>query len=308
MSTRASATGIPSPGAHGGDGPRLAAALGVEPGAVLDLSMSMNPYAPDIEAIAAAHLAGLRRYPDPEPAADALAHSLGVAAERLVLTNGGAEAIALVAAEHPVGHVEGPEFSLYARHLEREDPSGPRWRSNPNNPTGRLAPADATADVWDEAFYPLATGAWSRGDDAIAIGSLTKVFACPGLRAGYVVAPDAEVAANLAARQPAWSLNGLACAVIPELLAVAELSAWAAAIARARGELVRVLRAHDLEPDPSDSNFLLVRDAPGLRSHLAHGAVLVRDTANFGLPEGVRIAVPDADGLDRLDRALTGYR
>jgi len=306
--TTSRSTAVPSPGAHGGDGPRLAAALGIEPDAVLDLSMSMNPYAPDIETIAAAHLAGLRRYPDPEPARDALARSLGVATERLVLTNGGAEAIALVAAEWPVGHVDGPEFSLYRHHLERDVPGAPRWRSNPNNPTGRLAPAAATADVWDEAFYPLATGHWTRRDDAIVIGSLTKVFACPGLRAGYIVAPDPDVASALAARQPAWSLNGVACAVIPALLALADLTAWATAIARARDELVSVLRAHDLVPDPSDANFLLVRDAPGLRTHLARGAVLVRDTANFGVAHGVRLAVPDADGLDRLGQALSGYR
>jgi len=48
--------------------------------------------------------------------------------------------------------------------------------------------------------------------------------------------------------------------------------------------------------------------APGLRGHLARSAVLVRDTANFGLPDGVRIAVPDAEGLERFARALTGYR
>ncbi len=49
-----------------------------------------------------------------------------------------------------------------------------------------------TADVWDEAFYPLATGTWTRGDeDAVVVGSLTKVFACPGLRLGYVLADDA---------------------------------------------------------------------------------------------------------------------
>jgi histidinol-phosphate/aromatic aminotransferase/cobyric acid decarboxylase-like protein len=95
--------------------------------------------------------------------------------------------------------------------------------------------------------------------------------------------------------------------VIPELLAVADVAAWATTVARARNELVGVLRAHDLEPDPSDANFLLVRHAPGLRTQLARRAVLVRDTASFGLPDGVRIAVPDTDGIDRLDRALAGY-
>jgi histidinol-phosphate/aromatic aminotransferase/cobyric acid decarboxylase-like protein len=33
--------------------------------------------------------------------------------------------------------------------------------------------------------------------------------------------------------------------------------------------------------------------------------VLVRDCASFGLPGLARIAVPDADGLTRLDAALS---
>ena len=60
---------------------------------------------------------------------------------RLLLTNGGAEAIALVAAELGPGWVDEPDFSLYRRHLPAIDPDGPRWRSNPHNPTGRLAPS-----------------------------------------------------------------------------------------------------------------------------------------------------------------------
>ena len=36
-----------APGAHGGEGPRLAALLGIDPGEVLDLSQSLNPVAPD---------------------------------------------------------------------------------------------------------------------------------------------------------------------------------------------------------------------------------------------------------------------
>jgi len=59
------------------------------------------------------------------------------------------------------------------------------------NPTGLLAGQSETAAVWDEAFYALATGSWTRGDvaaGATVVGSLTKLFACPGLRVGYVLA------------------------------------------------------------------------------------------------------------------------
>jgi histidinol-phosphate/aromatic aminotransferase/cobyric acid decarboxylase-like protein len=296
---------IVPPGPHGGDGPRLARALGVSPESVLDLSVSLNPCAPDAAPLVARHAASVRHYPDPGPAEGALADAMGVDADRLVLTNGGAEAIALVAAALPVGHVDDPDFSLYARHLTRLDPAGLRWASNPKNPTGRLAAPDEHRDVWDEAFYPLATGRWTRRDaDAVVVGSLTKLFACPGLRLGYVITPDDDLAERVRARQPAWAVNSLAIAVLPDLLAHADLVRWAEQIAALRDDLAVVLDAAGLPPDPSDANYVLVHDASGLREHLARHRVLVRDTATFGLPGGVRIAVPDPAGLDELRRAL----
>jgi histidinol-phosphate/aromatic aminotransferase/cobyric acid decarboxylase-like protein len=295
----------PEPGPHGGDGPRLAAALGVPPEEILDLSVSLNPCAPDVSELIRTHAGAAARYPDPSGATAALADSLDVDEDRIVVTNGGAEAIALAAAELPVGDVDPCDFSLYARHLERVEPGAPQWRSNPHHPSGLLAGADERAAVWDEAFYPLAAGVWSRRDpDAIVVGSLTKVFACPGLRAGYVIAPHPALAARLRDRQPEWSVNGLVCSVLPELLAMQDLPSWAGAIADLRGQLGALLRAHGMVPEPSDANFVFVRGAPRLRGELAAQAVLIRDTASFGAPGGVRIAVPDAAGLDHLARAL----
>ncbi len=101
------------------------------------------------------------------------------------------------------------------------------------------------------------------------VGSLTKVFACPGLRAGYVIAPDPALAGRLRDRQPEWSVNGLVCSVLPELLATRDLPGWAAAIAELRGRLGALLRAYGLVPEPSDANFVFVRRAPGVRDELA---------------------------------------
>jgi histidinol-phosphate/aromatic aminotransferase/cobyric acid decarboxylase-like protein len=265
----------------------------------------MNPAAPDPAPVVARHLDALGRYPDPERATHALAEVVGVDPNRLLLTNGGAEAIALVAAEVG-GFAVQPEFGLYSRYLRGDDTrGGGRWRSNPHNPTGVLAAADATAAVWDEAFWPLATGTWTRGDGdrgSIVLGSLTKLLSCPGLRAGYVIA-DPMVTERLRWRQPQWSVNGLVCAALPELLATVDLSGWAGRVVELRTELAGLLRHHGYEARPSDANWLLV-DAPDLRDRLAPHAILVRDCTNFGMPGTVRIAVPGPDGLARLDAAL----
>lgn len=300
---------VPPAGAHGGDVAAVAAALGCEPTEILDLSASFNPDAPDLSGLAKGQLDSLERYPDATAATEAMAAALGTTPDSVLLTNGGAEAIALVAGDLGRAAVARPaEFSLYARHLAQvvdpaEDPAAPRIRSNPNNPTGRLAAAGDTAAVWDEAFYPLAAGVWSRGDvaagrAAVALGSLTKVFACPGLRVGYVHA-DPAVIARLTERQPRWALNGLATALVPDLLALADLPAWAAANARRRTALAAAIPG----VEPSDANFVLVRvedGAAAARARLARHGVLVRDCTSFGLPGHVRIAVPDEAGLARL--------
>jgi len=292
-------------GSHGGDGARLAAALSVAPDQVLDLSASLNPVAPDPTPILRSHLGAIARYPDPDAATDALAAAMGVASDRLLLTNGGSEAIALVAAELGPGWVEEPDFSLYRRHLPSLNRDGARWRSNPHNPSGALASPDREAEVWDEAFWPLATGTWTRGDaerGAVVLGSLTKLLACPGLRVGYVLAAS-DLIERLVARQPRWSVNGLVCAALPDLLATVDLERWSKETARLRHDLATVLIDHGLTPAPSDANWLLV-DAPALRERLTRHAVLVRDCASFGLPGTMRIAVPDERGLGRLAEAL----
>lgn len=293
--------GMPAAGTHGGDGAAVAAALGIDPADMLDLSASMNPVAPDPLPIVVRYLReGLDGYPDARRAEAALAEAMGVDRKRLLLTNGGAEAISLVAAEIG-GRVREPEFALHPRS------GGPLWRSNPHSPSGLLAPADERVDVWDEAFYPLATGAWTRGDaDAVVVGSLTKLLATPGLRVGYVLA-DPELVSACRARQPHWAVNGLACAALPDLLASVDLAATERGVAELRGELVDLLALNGITARPSDANWVLVEYA-GLREALAPLGVLVRDCASFGMPGFARIAVPTADGLAKLARALARLR
>jgi histidinol-phosphate/aromatic aminotransferase/cobyric acid decarboxylase-like protein len=297
-----------APGPHGGDGLAVARQLGLDPRDLLDLSASLNPLAPDVAAIVRTlGDACIRNYPDPRQATAELAEAIGVPADRLLLTNGGAEAIALVAAEHPVGVVPEPAFSLYRRHLARVEAggSGLVWRSNPSSPLGELASADAQAGVWDEAFWPLATGTWTRGDlGSYRLGSLTKLWACPGLRLGYVIAPDPDASAALARRQPRWSVNGSALAVVPRLLALTDLRGWQMGIAALRSELAEVWRTAGFSVRESAANWILVEGAATWRTALAQRGVLVRDCASFGLPGTIRVAVPGPRGLETVARAV----
>ena len=76
---------------------------------------------------------------------------------------------------------------------------------NPNNPTGTVDPAETLAAlaapgrvlVVDEAFMPFCPGEpaslASRADlpGLVVVRSLTKLWAIPGLRAGYLLAHPA---------------------------------------------------------------------------------------------------------------------
>jgi len=283
------------PGAHGGDGRLVAASLGLDPDDIVDLSASLNPFAPALKPLVERHTDSLRHYPDVVMATESLAEAIGIEAGRLLVTNGGSEAIALVARVLDGRVAAEPEFSLHPRSA-----GGPVWRSDPHNPSGMLADDAATAGVWDEAFYPLATGRWTAGRDGVVVGSLTKLFACPGLRLGYIIDDDVQ---RFACHQPAWSVGALSLAVLVDLLALAELPSWAAGIGVLRDQLSDVLRAHGLAPLPSDAPWLLV-EAPGLRGRLAPFGVVVRDCSTFGVKDHARIAVPDERGLERVADAL----
>ena len=274
----------------------MAEALGVDPRSILDLSQNLNPFAPDVAAAAARNVDSLRHYPDTAAAGCLLAEVIGVQPERLMLTNGGAAAVAAVAREIGGRVRSEPEFGLHPR-----GEYGPVWRSDPHNPSGVLARPGEHADVWDEAFYPLAVGRWSAGRAGVVVGSLTKVFACPGLRLGYVIAEDVE---RFARHQPEWAVGSLGLAVLMELLECADLPDWSRAIAMSRIELADLFRRSGRHVSSAAAPWVLVQ-APGLREHLAREGVVVRDCASFGMPDHVRVAVPDSAGLDRLERALS---
>lgn len=293
---------------HGDAARSLERFLALPSGELLDLASSMNPAAPSYSSLILRNLDGLKSYPEAMGATKALAEVLEVDPKLVVLTNGGSEGIALVARVTQKGYVRDPEFSLYRRHISGEDTNGLWWASNPNNPTGRLLDPSERPGVVDEAFYPLATGVWTRRDfehGSFVIGSLTKLFALPGLRVGYVVAPDYESSALIRDMMPQWSLNGLAAEILPALLSEVDLGVFSKEIQELRAELTEILRDYGVEPYPSCANYVYVPEAKDLYARLLRHKILVRDTFSFGLAGGIRIAVPGSVGMERVRQALS---
>jgi histidinol-phosphate aminotransferase len=143
----------------------------------------------------------------------------------------------------------------------------------------------------------------------VVVRSLTKAWALPGLRAGYLLAPPDLVARLSAARQP-WSVNGIALAAL-EAYGHGELTSAAVAgeIALAREELAARLRClPGIRVWPSCANFILVRVPNGehVRAGLLDRGVAVRRAGTFpGLTaDHLRVAVRTQADNERLLAAL----
>ena len=315
----------------------------------LDFAVNVIPGGPPAwlrgELLAAAGRAG--EYPDERPAAAALAARHGREPAEVLPTNGSAEAFWLLAsvlrpARPVVVHPSftEPEVALrvaghsvqrvfrHPKHFGLDPAAVPENADlvvvgNPNNPTGNLDPAGLVAClarpcrvlVVDEAFMEFteaeAESLAGRSDlpGLVVVRSLTKLWALPGVRAGYLLcAPD--LAADLrAARQP-WSVNGIACAALVACAGDRTTpSRVAERVTAARDELVADLRRlPSVRVWPSAANFLLLAVPAGaaVRSGLADRGIAVRPADSFpGLgPDHLRVAVRSPEDNRRLVAAL----
>ena len=178
-------------------------------------------------------------------------------------------------------------------------PSNPGLGSLPPAALEALArAAPSTLFVVDEAYLPMFEGveAISPRPNVAILRSLTKVFALPGLRLGYLVA-DAEVARVVQAALPPWNVSApasaagiAACGLGDRVVAVRR------EIARLRGQLADRLKSPLVTLDAQGGPFLLYRvgDAAALERTLSARGLRVRNGTSFGLPAHLRIGVrPD---------------
>lgn len=287
------------------------------------------------------------RYPDPRAATEAAAARHGRDPAEVLVTAGAAEAFrllpaalrirravvvaptftepedALAAAGHPVEHVvRDPE-----RDWQLDPGTVPADADlvvlgNPNNPTGTLDDPERVAGlcrpgrvtVVDEAFADFVADQGAslagRGDlpGLVVVRSVTKLWAVPGLRAGYLLAPPGLVARLAGVRQP-WPVGVDALAAVA---ACCDDEAYrrevAALVAARRARLAARLGAlPGVRVWPSAANFLLLRvpDGGGVDAALRRRGVAVRPSTFPRLsPDHLRVAVRDDERNDRLVGAL----
>jgi histidinol-phosphate/aromatic aminotransferase/cobyric acid decarboxylase-like protein len=318
------------------------------PDGAVDLAVNVWGPPPDW-VLAAAGGADVSRYPDAAAGEAAAAARHGRLPAEVLAVNGAAEAFwalahalrpRLAACVHP--SFTAPEAALrsagVAVHRVARDPASgfvldpaavPDAADlvvlgRPDNPTGRVEPIGTVAAlarpgrlvVVDEAFlefHPGAGGLASRPDlpGVVAVRSLTKLWAVPGLRVGYLVGPAGVVARVRAALQP-WPVSAPAARLL-EVLCPAEAAraSRAGEVARARESLAAALAAVPrLRVWPGTANFLLLRhEAVDLRRRLLADGLAVRRADTFpGLDAAfVRVAVhPDRVVRERLVAALHG--
>ena len=185
----------------------------------------------------------------PSPAARELnvlaANYFDLNENQFLFSNGATEAFYLIAQcfQHREAIIVGPTFAEYEdackinklahRFISREEIFETNYNDNlvficnPNNPDGKILKVEEIESllksfpnahfIIDEAYYEFTNAVNSvlplihQYSNISIVRSLTKTFAMPGLRLGYVIS-NSEFISNLFALKMPWSVNSLAIA------------------------------------------------------------------------------------------------
>ena len=279
----------------------------------------------------------------PEPDAYSLevliAAKHGVSTNEVLVTSGATDAIYLIAQtlrSERTFAVKRPTFSEYADACRmygyEEAPKGGavRWLCNPNNPTGELRTTDTIKVLsrrhhWliidqsyeDYTWAPqLSAQTAIDMQNVIVIHSMTKRFAIPGLRLGYIIAPSAVID-RLRANYRPWAVNALAIEAGRWLLEHKMpfyREEMKLLLAHTRHMQERLRGIFGIHVYPTSTNFMLCSiqqsTAAELKEYLlAQHGFLIRDASNF---EGLsachfRIATQLPEFNDELVEAIRTY-
>lgn len=287
----------------------------------------------------------IHSYPEPDAGSliRLLAEQSGVIAQNICVTNGATEAIYLIAQSFAYARssIFYPTFSEYGdaciinKHIIQQVKSldeisidtGLVWLCNPNNPTGGVIDKSVLIEyikehpdqfiIIDQSYEHFTLEELFSVSEAvqyknlILLHSMTKHFAIPGLRLGYITACT-ELIEKISKYRMPWSVNSLSIEAGKYLLnenkSYIDLHAYLAETLRLMAELNVI---EGLSVLPTNTHFFLCelanKRASNLKQYLIenHG-ILIRDASNFrGLDERYfRIATQAPRENDLLVKAI----
>ena len=288
----------------------------------------------------------VRSYPEPEPYSleEKIAAINNISCKNVCVTNGATEAIYLIAFafRESSSFIVSPTFREYedACRLHshkvtnifslKDIPNEPSliWLCNPNNPTGTVTEAEYLKAVIkshpkhifviDQSYEMFASrptlqvSEMVKEDNIIILHSMTKCFAVPGIRLGYVTACN-NIIEKIRSRRMPWSVNALA--IEAGMFLLDNIEHYRPDVDSLIKERIRVeneLRSTGcIEFSPSDTHYMLVRLTRGtssaLKEYLAvKHHVLIRNANNFaGLDDHYfRIAIQSPEENNKLIKGI----
>lgn len=283
----------------------------------------------------------------PEPDAQSLARFVAdknnISLKNVCVTNGATEAIYLIAqvfASNRTGviiptfseyedacRIHGHILSFYEKLEDIGNDIQLVWLCNPNNPNGHVYDKDDLVNivkqfpdtyfVFDQSYEYFTLKPILEADEAIGyrnviqLHSMTKKYAIPGLRLGYITA-HSETLDHIAKFRMPWSVNQLAIEAGKYLLQnninTIDIVSYLSEKKRLQNELSEI---KGMEVIPSHTHFFLCRlenkKASELKSYLIDNfGILIRDATNFrGLDEHYfRIATQSREENNMLIKAI----
>lgn len=308
---------------------------------VTDFSANVNPTVPT--GVARAYedaLAASKRYPDDDYSAyrAVAGEYVGCEPREVIPTPGGLAGIRLaietLVYEGDSVLVPYPSFGEYGREVALQgarvdavpydelleaDPADHAMAivCNPNNPTGTVYESEALLDflercrtgrtplLVDEAFLGFTDRPSLAGREGVVVArSLTKLFGLPGLRAGFLAAPEV-LAERLERARLAWNLGTPAAAVGAHCMRQREFVERTRERVTTERERMAERLAERYEVRASEAPFLLLDvgevGVDAVLSALRAEGMTARDARSFrGLDSHLRVAVRLPEENDRL--------
>ncbi|MDX9912072.1 MAG: TIGR01548 family HAD-type hydrolase [Phycisphaerales bacterium] len=268
----------------------------------LDANEGPAPTDPVLDEVRGVDAEDLRRHPDARPLERDIADAWRIDANRVVVTNGGDDAIDRVCRAFLEPGCEllmhAPSFEMIPRsaRLAGADVRMIGWQVGefpeaalcdaitsttgvvalvtPNNPTGGVIDAGMIARIADRArevgavvLLDLAyvefaetdpTGGVLGRDNVVVVRTFSKALGLAGMRVGYAIAP-VEVAPWLRAAGGPYPVSSVSLAAARRAWADRTTAKQLGIVCDERARLIKLCAELDLEPLPSQANFVTIR-------------------------------------------------